>query len=70
MGADGIYAAVERLTNMLRDSLFLFLALIFFVIWLIAWFAFHVAGGLINILLVIAVIALVIHFLRLRSRKV
>ncbi len=55
---------------MLRDSLFLFLALIFFVIWVIAWFAFHVAGGLIHILLVIAVIALVIHFLRLRSRKV
>jgi hypothetical protein len=30
----------------------------------VSWSAFHVAGGLIHVLLVIAVISLVIHFFR------
>jgi hypothetical protein len=29
--------------------------------WLVAWLAFHVAGGLIHLLLIAAVIMLVIH---------
>jgi len=41
---------------------------IFFVILLIAWLlglgVFHVAGGLIHILLVLAVISLILHFVR------
>jgi putative effector of murein hydrolase LrgA (UPF0299 family) len=52
---------------MLRGFIFLILACFFFGIWLISWLAFHVAGGLIHILLVIGVIALVIHFLSGRS---
>jgi hypothetical protein len=41
---------------------------IFFIVLLIAWLlgvgVFHVAGGLIHILLVFAVISLVLHFVR------
>jgi hypothetical protein len=41
---------------------------IFFVILLVAWLlglsVFHVAGGLIHILLVLAVISLILHFVR------
>jgi hypothetical protein len=44
---------------------------IFFVILLIAWLlglgVFHVAGGLIHILLVLAVISLILHFVRGRT---
>lgn len=42
---------------------FLFLILFFFllVIWGVAWAAFHVAGGLIHLLLLFALISLVIH---------
>ncbi len=40
---------------------------ILLVLWLLGFFAFHIAGGLIYILLVIAVIALVMHFVRGRS---
>ncbi|HWW63704.1 MAG TPA: lmo0937 family membrane protein [Sphingomonadaceae bacterium] len=35
------------------------IAIILFVLWLLGFFAFHVAGGLIHILLVIAVIVLI-----------
>jgi hypothetical protein len=35
--------------------------------WLLGFFAFHVAGGLIPILLIIAVISLVLHLFRGRS---
>jgi len=43
------------------------LFVIFLVMWLLGFFAFHVAGGLIHLLLVIAVIALVVHLFRGRS---
>ena len=33
------------------------------VLWLLGFLAFHVAGGLIHVLLVLAVIAIVIHFI-------
>ena len=44
--------------------MFLALFLILLVIWLGGWLAFHVAGGLIHILLVLAVISLILHFFR------
>jgi hypothetical protein len=42
----------------------MFLALfgILMVMWLLGLFAFHVAGGLIHLLLIVAVISLVVHF--------
>lgn len=45
----------------------LVLAFIFFIIWIVCWLAFHVAGGLIHILLVVAVILFIIHLVRGRS---
>jgi hypothetical protein len=44
--------------------LFLFSAIVLFVAWVLGWFVFHVAGGLIHILLVIAIITLIVHFVR------
>jgi len=37
------------------------------VLWLLGFAAFHVAGGVIHLLLVIAVIVLILHFVRGRS---
>ncbi len=50
--------------SLLRDSLFLVLFFVFVVIWLVSWAAFHVAGGLIHLLLIVAVVSLIIHFVR------
>ena len=43
------------------------LFVILLILWLLGFFAFHVAGGLIHLLLIIAVISLVMHFFRGRS---
>jgi hypothetical protein len=48
-------------------SMFLGLFGLLLVLWLLGFFAFHVAGGLIHLLLIVAVIALVVHFVRGRS---
>jgi hypothetical protein len=43
------------------------LLILFFVLlvaWLLGWAAFHVAGGLIHLLLIVAVISLIVHFAR------
>jgi Family of unknown function (DUF5670) len=42
----------------------LILAVILFVLWVLGFVAFHVGGGLIHILLVIAIIVVVVHLLR------
>jgi hypothetical protein len=47
--------------------MFLTVFVILLVMWLLGLFAFHVAGGLIHLLLIIAVISLVVHFFRGRS---
>ena len=47
--------------------MFLTLFAILLVMWVLGFFAFHVAGGLIHLLLIIAVISLVVHFFRGRS---
>ena len=48
-------------------SMFLMLFAVLLVMWLLGFFAFHVAGGLIHILLIIAAISLLVHFFRGRS---
>jgi len=45
-------------------SWFLILFVVLFVGWFLGWLAFHVTGGLIHILLIIAVIFLIVHFAR------
>ena len=47
--------------------MFLTLFVILMVMWLLGFFAFHVAGGLIHLLLIIAVISLIMHFFRGRT---
>ncbi|HEY5162770.1 MAG TPA: lmo0937 family membrane protein [Terriglobales bacterium] len=47
--------------------MFITLFAVLLVLWLLGFFALHVAGGLIHLLLIIAVISLVIHFFRGRS---
>jgi hypothetical protein len=44
--------------------MFMTLFVVLLVMWLLGFFAFHVAGGLIHILLIIAVISLLLHFFR------
>jgi len=47
--------------------MFLGLFVILLVLWLLGFFAFHVAGGLIHLLIILAVISLVVHLVRGRS---
>jgi hypothetical protein len=47
--------------------MFIALFAVLLVLWLLGFFVFHVAGGLIHLLLIIAVIFLAIHFFRGRS---
>jgi hypothetical protein len=44
--------------------MFLIVAVVLAVLWGLGWFAFHVAGGLIHLLLLVALIAVVVHFMR------
>ena len=44
--------------------MFMTLFVVLLVLWLLGFLAFHIAGGLIHLLLVVAVISLVVHFLR------
>ena len=50
--------------------MFLILFFILLVAWVLGFVAFHVAGGLIHILLIVAVISIVLHVLRGRSAQV
>lgn len=42
----------------------LIVAIVLAVLWALGWFAFHAAGGLIHLLLIVALIAVVVHFVR------
>ena len=48
-------------------QMFLTLFVVLLVMWLLGFFAFHVAGGLIHLLLIVALISLVLHFFRGRT---
>ena len=50
--------------RVITDFLFLILFVVLLGAWVILWAAFHIAGGLIHILLVVAVIALIMHLVR------
>jgi hypothetical protein len=43
------------------------LAALIVILWLLGFFVVHVGGGLIHILLVVAVIVLILHFVRGRA---
>jgi hypothetical protein len=40
------------------------IAAVLFVMWLLGLLAFHVAGGLIHLLVILAVISVILHFVR------
>ena len=45
-------------------SIFTILFAILLIAWIMGWTVFHVTSGLIHILLVVALISLVLHFVR------
>jgi len=45
-------------------SIFTILFVILLIAWILGWTVFHVTSGLIHILLVVALISLVLHFVR------
>jgi Family of unknown function (DUF5670) len=47
-----------------EDPMFLTFAVVLAVVWALGLFAFHVAGGLIHLLLIVGLISLVVHFVR------
>ena len=47
--------------------MFVTLFVVLVVLWLLGWFTFQAAGGLIHMLLVVAVVFLVVHFVRGRG---
>jgi hypothetical protein len=48
-------------------SIFMILFLVLLVAWLLGISVFHVAGGFIHILLIVAVISLIVHLVRGRT---
>jgi len=47
----------------MRFGPFLGIAILLFIIWIVGFVAFHVASFLIHVLLILAVISLIAHFL-------
>ncbi len=45
-------------------SIFIGLFILLLIAWLLGFVVFHVASGLIHILLIVAVISLILHFVR------
>lgn len=45
-------------------QMFVAIAVVLLIMWLLGFVAFHVAGGLIHLLLIVALISVVIHFVR------
>jgi hypothetical protein len=50
--------------RLISDFLFLILFFMLIGVWLVMWIGFHLVGGAIHLLLVIAAIALVVHLFR------
>ncbi len=44
--------------------MFLMIAVVLIILWLFGWLLFHIAGALIHLLVVVAVIALIVHLIR------
>jgi hypothetical protein len=50
-------------------GMFLIMAVILAVAWVLGW-AFHIAGGLIHLLLIVAVVSLIGHFAQGRAARI
>ena len=51
----------------LRGKMFLTIAIVLLVMWVLGFFIFPIIGGLIHIILMIAVISIIWHFLTARN---
>ena len=60
-------AGAGQMIRFLEAGMFLILFFILLVLWLAGWLAFHVAGGLIHLLVILAVMSLIIHLVRGRT---
>ena len=49
--------------------MFMILFIVLAVAWVLGWGAFHVAGGLIHLLLIVALVSLIVHFVRGRGSR-
>jgi hypothetical protein len=49
--------------------MFLTFAVVILVMWALGWFAFQATGGLIHLLLIVAVVAVVVHLMRGRGAR-
>ena len=45
-------------------GIFMVLFILLLLAWIFSWAVFHIAGGMLHILLVLAVISLIVHFVR------
>lgn len=53
--------------RVISDFIFLIIFFVLLAAWLIFWAGLHLAGGLIHLLIIVAVISLILHFVRGRS---
>jgi hypothetical protein len=53
--------------RLIGDFLFLILFFMLIGVWLVMWIGFHLVGGAIHLLLIIAVISLILHLFRRRT---
>jgi len=51
-------------------SIFTILFVVLLVAWILGWGVFHVAGAMIHLLIIFALISLILHFVRGSSRAV
>jgi hypothetical protein len=49
--------------------MFMILFIVLAVAWILGWGAFHVAGALIHLLLIVALVSLIVHFVRGRGAR-
>ena len=59
----GRYGSVPRHNEEGKPHMLLTIAIILLILWALGFFAFHVAGGLIHILLIIGIIVLIWNFI-------
>ena len=49
--------------------MFMILFIVLVVAWLLGWGVLHIAGGLIHLLVILAVVSLIVHFVRGRGAR-
>jgi hypothetical protein len=58
---------VGNTTTIREEPVMLYFAILLVIVWAVSWLVFHVASGLIHLLLLFALISAVMHFMKGRS---